>query len=196
MLKIIRNTLAILLFLTANAYAGGAMGLMMAAGSSAAASSCDPTTDEIGYRTTGGTASTARTANTLYCVAKTPDCVGSLDAAYIYGSGNGKKNKLYLYSKTTTAPAAEDVLLDYSGEMTFVTDASLKSALSTNNYVLSSAECWVCAVTDSDPIWYYDIGATVYYKAIANSYATPPETLSTGFATGDRNYTFFFSIGP
>lgn len=47
MLKIIRNTLAILLLLTVPAYAGGAMGLMVAAGSSAATACSTPSGDEL-----------------------------------------------------------------------------------------------------------------------------------------------------
>ena len=51
MQRIIRNTLVILLFLTVPAYAGGAMGLMVAAGSSAAGLvACSPgTTDHDGF---------------------------------------------------------------------------------------------------------------------------------------------------
>ena len=190
-----------LLLFTSPLYAfGPAIQAVVSAGG--AAETCNAATNEVGQRGDGGTESSARSADMLYCVKKTADCSGPLKRAYVRGSGdNTVKVKLLLYSATTTAPADADSLLAVSNGITMYGGVSWEyGSLSTGYSPTNGTSYWVCAVIDTASVFYLQManGVNSSSKAIANSYATPPSTLSTGgwTDTADRDYSMYFSIGP
>lgn len=183
MQRIIRNVLAILLFLTAPAYAGGAMGLMMAGSSAAAGCSNNSTTDYVGDKTTR-TANASNSANVFTCAryqASNMTCTtGTLGGGTIHHYGTGSANmKVLVYKSTDTTPvtgSAADELIGASSSMAVSADQTYKTA-DIGGTVTKNDYYWVCQTQDAAASVYKDnAGASVYQAAL--SFASPPASFS------------------
>jgi len=180
------SILLIILLLPAFAYAGGAMGLMMAA-SGGATAGCTPSTpgndySEIGYLTVGSS-NAATLIDRIYCFLYVPDCSGSLGTGYLYGSDDTTAlAKISAFSTTDTDPdiaPTNGSRIGYTAELSFDSTPAWQSAAMSGGSVVTTASYWICAQTKNGnaPTLYYDAGKVRHSLNVTGQYTTPPALL-------------------
>ena len=180
-------------------YAQGPFGMLFNGQENAG---CDPLTEYIGDKTEYTDSSLEYTAQTLFVQAYTPTCSGPLNTASIYYNNtiDTKRIRMAVYTKTTTAPAAEDILLsETNGEIAATTSTGYKSQTMTSYNLAEGTTYWIAILASSAGTWYNQVGngdSNRYSKLISQD--TFPATLSTGGWTGptdNRMLKGYITIG-
>jgi hypothetical protein len=172
-------------------------------GTGGSVSGCNPANDEVGSRSTGGSAQ-AFSNGYVYCNYATADCTGTLGKAYIWNGNADDDVKVGIFTAASSAPPdINDTVIAWSGEITSTDGAESWWASSTDlgGSVTSGSGYYICIITSTDN-WAgnYDAGSTLYYNAVetGHSYASPPDTLyadEDGWSsTADRKIEVYVEI--
>ena len=205
MQRIIRNVLAILLLLTVPAYAGGAMGLMMAAGSSAVV--CESFTERVGstHWVYGATAD-AFAADYIVAISTTASCSGQITRAFFKHSTTGSDTtKIGLYSTTgsSTNPGtsgSSNVSLGWSGTLSSNYFGMAYADIVDGPIVTKNTSYWITFATDTtgwDTYKYTTSSNVAFYKTCANCETNNPADLGGAWTslTAGYDYQIYFVIG-
>jgi len=157
----------------------------------AAGSSCDSATNEIGSRTTYGTAYSFG-ADLAIVLLVTADCLGELDTANFYNSGEGTASNAKICIYTTGGSGADpdnagNVLVKCSGAIASGTGSGWKTAAmdAGGNITSTNANAYwmMIVVDDSAAAWYQSMKndtTTIWYMTATGYYDTPPANLGAG----------------
>jgi hypothetical protein len=163
---------------------------------------CNPATEYIGDKTDYTDSNLEYTAQTLFVQAYTPTCSGPLNTANIYYNNtiDTRRIRMAVYTKTTSAPAVEDILLsETDGEIAATTSTGYKSQTMTSYNLAEGTTYWIAILASSAGTWYNQVGngtSQRYSKLISQD--TFPDTLSTGGWTGptdNRMLKGYITIG-
>lgn len=195
MLKRILLILSLILF-TVPAYAGGAI-MVLAAGSSAAAA---PVCDLGSSRTQGSTTDTWGADVAVSRVLDTASCSSTtMNKGYIYAGGTGVVLKICVYNRADTSatyPDADDTLVACSNSATFTGTGWHEATFSSNFSITATNEYYVMYALKNDSgtiTSYYTTGSTGAYKATSGIFASPPNPMGVNFLTiANQGNTFMF----
>lgn len=162
--------------------------------------SCNTSTDYVGNHVAdpSGWGGDAGAADRIDCWSATATCgsgctTGTLGRAFGYSwSPNGYgTDKVAVYTKTSSAPAAADALVGASAAFTTKLN-DWNNSTDIGGTVTCGTTYWICTLEGATPTgaWQYknqaSAGVTLYYKVVEGSYATPPSNLETGFSTANN----------
>jgi hypothetical protein len=160
-----------------------------------AASSCNPTTNEIDSQRDTLYATDYDYVNPMaICYRKTADCSGTLDTAYLYideASGTAEV-KICVYNGTGTGtPTSANTKIGCSGSIVTGGGIGWKSSPMDGGSTTASASYFVCVFNSSTAGFATrrSGGATPVYSDQSSSYYnSPPANLGSGPATADAGY--------